>query len=158
MSARAVTGMSAPPYRTPATGGAAGRLRRLVGSFFLLTAGVHVGIVAADPQLYRDFALGSPLPFVRTAWAEVFMAHPGAWGLALALGEAALAVMLLLGGRWALPGWAGVVGFHVGLMLFGWGLWLWSLPALAVLVPAALADLRGSVRALLPHVGQGGLS
>lgn len=37
-----------------------------------------------------------------------------------------------------------VVGafFHVLLMLFGWGVRLWSVPALAILVPLAAHDLR----------------
>jgi hypothetical protein len=28
-------------------------------------------------------------------------------------------------------------------MVFGWGFWLWSVPALALLAPAAARDLRG---------------
>jgi hypothetical protein len=33
-----------------------------------------------------------------------------------------------------------VIVFHLALMLFGWGFWLWSAPALALIVPLALAD------------------
>jgi hypothetical protein len=34
----------------------------------------------------------------------------------------------------------GVIGFHALLMLFGPGIWLWCVPALAVLVATARAD------------------
>jgi hypothetical protein len=33
-----------------------------------------------------------------------------------------------------------VIAFHLALMAFGWGVWLWSVPGLAGLVPAALRD------------------
>ena len=118
------------------------RARRILGGFFLFTGGVHLGIVGADPQFYRDFANGALFPLVRDGWAEVFMAHPALWGLALVVGETTLGVLLLQGGRWARLAWAGVIAFHVALMLFGWGFWLWSLPALALLVPLAVADRR----------------
>jgi hypothetical protein len=36
-----------------------------VGSFYLLTGGVHLGIAAANPAFYRPFADRALLPFVR---------------------------------------------------------------------------------------------
>ena len=38
-------------------------------------------------------------------------------------------------------GWAGVLVFHVLLMVFGLGFWLWSLPAIALLLYLARRDL-----------------
>jgi hypothetical protein len=116
------------------------RAREVVGGFYLTMAGVHLGIVAADPETYRPFADASFLGFVRAGWEHVFMAHPAAWGLALFAGEALLGGFLLAGGRRAKVGWVGVIGFHVALMLFGVGTWLWSVPVLAVVVPLARAD------------------
>lgn len=46
----------------------------------------------------------------------------------------------LVGGRAARVGWVGVITFHLLLMLFGVGFFLWSVPALAVLVVAAVRD------------------
>jgi hypothetical protein len=113
-----------------------------VGAFFVWTAGIHVGIVAADTSFYRHFADGALVPGVQEVWRTVFLADPVAWGLATAAGEAALGLLLLFGSRGArLLGWSGVIGFHVALMVFGWGFWVWSLPALALLVPAALQDV-----------------
>jgi hypothetical protein len=68
------------------------------------------------------------------------MPHPHAWFLALAVGEVVLGLLLLRGGPAARVGWTGVIAFHVLLMAFGFGIWVWCLPALAFLVPAARAD------------------
>ncbi len=113
------------------------RLRRLglslVGGMFLVSAGIHIGIVGADAQQYRHFADGA-MPWVRTAWRDVFMANASAWGLAVAAGELVIGSAILAGGRWTRLGLVGAIGFHVALMLFGFGFWVWSLPVLALLV------------------------
>ncbi len=128
-------GPTAAPTRAAGT-----RARRLVGVFFLTMAGVHLGIVAAGPSAYRHFADAGLYGFVRTGWADVFMAAPVFWGLCLFAGEAVLGTLLLAGGRAARVGWVGVVLFHLLLMLFGFGVWLWSVPVLLVLVPTAVRD------------------
>ncbi|WP_374457589.1 hypothetical protein [Nocardioides sp.] len=115
-------------------------VRRFVGGFYLVMGGINAGIVAADPQTYRSFADGAFWPFVTTTWRDLVMPHPYAWFLLLAAGELALGLLLLRGGRAARIGWVGVIAFHVLLMAFGFGVWLWSVPALALLVPAARAD------------------
>ena len=113
---------------------------RFVGLFFLWASGIHVGIVAADPAFYRHFADGSLLPGLTAVWDSVFMAHAAASGLVVAAGEALLAALLLGPPQWHRVGWAGTIAFHLALMCFGWGFWLWSVPALAVLVRGAVAD------------------
>jgi len=115
--------------------------RRLVGGFFLVMGGVHLGIVGADPQTYDGFADHPLFPFVREGWHQIVMVHPEFWGLCLMAGEIVLGTLLLVGGRAARWGWVGVITFHVLLMLFGVGFWLWSLPALALLVWLARRDL-----------------
>jgi hypothetical protein len=105
----------------------------LIGGMYLVTAGIHIGIVAANAQQYRHFA-DAALPWVHTAWREVFMANPSAWGLAVAAGELMIGIAILAGGRWTRLGVLGAIGFHVSLMLFGVGFWVWSLPMLALLV------------------------
>ena len=105
---------AAPPHR---------RLpgRALVGGFFLVTGGTHLGIVVADPGFYRHFADGAQFAFVRSGWRDIVMAHPVWYGLLLMAGEIALGVALLVGGRTARVGWIGVITFHLLLVLFGWG-------------------------------------
>ncbi|WP_200948233.1 hypothetical protein [Nocardioides sp. Soil774] len=115
-------------------------VRRFVGGFYLVMGGINAGIVLGDPETYRTFADGSWSSFVTDAWREVVTAHPLAWILLLGAGEVTLGVLLLRGAHAARVGWVGVIVFHVLLMSFGVGFWLWSVPALAVLVPSARAD------------------
>jgi hypothetical protein len=126
----------------PATGGE--RVRHwggpVVGGFYLSMGGVHLGLVAADPQTYRHFADGGLFDFVREGWHDIFMSQPAAFGLSLMAAETVLGVFLLLGGRWATVGWTGAVVFHVLLMLFGFGFWLWCVPAIAALAHLARKD------------------
>lgn len=124
---------------------------RIVGMVFLWTSGIHLGIVVAGPSFYRHFADASFLPFVRQGWAGDVMADPVTWGLLLVAGEATLGGLLVAGGRAARVGWVGVIAFHVLLMLFGFGFWLWALPAIAVLVPLARQDWSGLGRVGRPR-------
>lgn len=120
--------------------------RKVVGGFFLVMGGVHLGLVAADPDVYRHFADDALFALVVDGWREIVMAHPEVYGLLLMGGEIVLGATLLIGGRAAYFGWAGVIAFHVLLLVFGWGIWLWSVPALVVLVPIAYHDVRGGCR------------
>jgi len=135
------------------------RIRRFVGGFYLTMGGINAGIVFADPQAYQHFADGAYLDFVAEQWEAIVMANPAAWGLLLAVGEICLGTLLLHDGRAARIGWVGVLSFHVLLMLFGPGIWLWCIPVLAVLVPVCrtdwpqLADVRTSG---VPHVQPAG--
>lgn len=125
--------------------------RRIVGGLFLVTGGVHLGLVAADPQVYAPFADHGLFGFVRVGWRDIVMAEPATWGLLAAAGEILLGILLLSGDRSARWGWAGAILFHVLLMLFGWGFWAWSVPVLAILVLLARPDFVGPPpRARLP--------
>src|SRR3954470_20557338 len=112
----------------------------VVGGFYLSMGGVHLGLVAADTETYRHFADAGLFAFVRDGWQAVFMAHPTTFVLLRASGETAVGILLLRGGRCATVGWAGVIAFHLLLMLFGFGVWLWCLPAVALLVHLARRD------------------
>ena len=110
------------------------------GAFYTCMAGVHIGIVTADPQDYGNVPSQSPWGFIKTAWADIFMAHPQFWGLFAAGLEVFLGVLLLVGGRASKLGWVGVIAFQFPLILFGWGYLIWSLPAAAVLYLGARHD------------------
>ena len=114
--------------------------RAIVGSFFLWTSGIHVGVAAIDPESYRHFADSAVMAWVERGWNEIFMANPRAWGLAVAAGELILGLLLLSGGIAAKVGWLGVSGFNVALVLFGWAFLIWAGPAVAVLVLLARRD------------------
>lgn len=138
MSTTVQPGAAVVTARRPRTRAAS--VRRFVGGFYLVMGGINAGLVAADPEVYRTFADGAYWSFVTRTWHDVVMSEPLVWFLLLAGGEVTLGVLLLCGGRAARAGWAGVITFHVLLMAFGFGFWWWSVPALALLVPAALAD------------------
>lgn len=106
--------------------------RLVVATTYLVGAGVHIGVVAADPQTYQGFADGAPA-IVREAWSDVFMAAPSSWGLVLAGGELVIGVLLLGRGRRARLGIALAIAFHVALMFFGWWAWTYAAPALVAL-------------------------
>ncbi|HET7433014.1 MAG TPA: hypothetical protein VFJ89_16010 [Nocardioides sp.] len=128
-------------HQTGTTRARRGLGRSLVGGFFLVMGGVHLGIVAVDPQTYAPFADHPLFPFVHDGWHGIVMAHPAFWGLCLMAGEITLGTLLLVGGRAARWGWAGVIAFHVLLMLFGVYFWVWCIPALVLLVVLARRDL-----------------
>jgi hypothetical protein len=130
------------PESAGTTRGRPGLGRSVVGGFFLVMGGVHLGIVSVDPQTYDAFADHALFPFVHAGWQQIVMAQPAFWGLCLMTGEIVLGSLLLVGGRAARWGWTGVIVFHVLLMLFGVWVWLWSVPAIAVLVRLARRDLR----------------
>ena len=94
---------------------------------------------------YSDFADHSTLSFVTDTWRSVVAPHQGAFiGLLIAF-EAVVGVLVLLAGRPAVVGMIGILGFHVGLMFFGWAFWVWAIPMLvgvAFLLRAQLIELR----------------
>ena len=139
------------PHLRPA---AAERIRRGIGGFYLVTSGIHIGLVAADAQTYRGFGDAALSP-IHNAWGSVFMAHPAGWGLAVAAGELLIGILLLRPGRAGRLGLAGAIAFHLCLLLFGWWVWCYAVPALVLLVAVAQADLAsaGQAEQARPRVG-----
>jgi hypothetical protein len=133
-----------PPVGAPPAGHLLGRW--IVGAFYLVMGGVHLGVVSADASTYRHFADEGLFAFVREGWLTIVMAHPTVWGLLLMAGEITLGALLLAGPRTARFGWVGVIAFHVLLLPFGFWLWAYAVPALAVLVWLASRDLGRSRR------------
>lgn len=92
---------------------------------------------------YADFASGSYLPFVRDTWESLVVPnHHFFIGVLLVGFEAAVGVLALLGGRRAVLALVGAIGFHVALLSFGWGFFLWSVPMLVGLSLLLSAQLR----------------
>ena len=119
-----------------------GRARRIpgpratrisIGEFYLVMAGINIGLVVGDSEVYRHFADRGLFPFVRDGWADIVMAAPGVWIGLLAGGEISIGVALVAGGRWTLPGYAAIVVFHLALVLFGLGILTWSGPVLLLM-------------------------
>lgn len=100
---------------------------------------VHMFLAVTTPESYRPFADAALFDWVYDGWQDIFMSHPSLWALVLATAELAIAVLLVKSPR---AGYLAVIAFQLALMLFGWGFWLWSVPALSLAVPAARHAFR----------------
>ncbi|WP_432877368.1 hypothetical protein ACQPYH_28590 [Kribbella sp. CA-245084] len=108
-------------------------------ALFASGACVHVILGLAAPSSYDGFADAAFFGWVRDGWQNIFMAYPTPWALLLAAAELTIAVLLVKTPR---LGYVAVVLFHLALMLFGWGFWLWCIPALAFALPATRHAFR----------------
>ena len=66
-----------------------------MGGFFLVMGSVHLGLVSADPQIYRHFADDALFDFVSTGWREIVMAAQALYGLLLMAGEVTAGALLV---------------------------------------------------------------
>lgn len=110
------------------------------GAFYTCMAGVHLGVVVANPQVYASYGEAASMEWVSRLWAQIFMANPAFWGLVAAGLEVLIGVLLLVGGRASRLGWVAVAAFQVALILLGWGYLFWIVPALAIAVLGARHD------------------
>lgn len=108
-------------------------------ALFAFGAVVHCVLALTNADSYRPFADDALFPWVYDGWQTIFMAYPSLWALLLAAAELTIAVLLVKVPR---IGYLAVIAFHLALMLFGWGFWLWSVPALAAAVPATVHAFR----------------
>jgi hypothetical protein len=100
---------------------------------------VNASLAVWSPATYRPFADAPLFGWVSDGWRNIFMANPTLWALLLGAGELMITMLLVSRPR---VGYLGVVGFHLALMLFGWGFWLWCVPMLAFAVPATIHAFR----------------
>jgi hypothetical protein len=141
MVATQTTPRPATPLAAQHTRGRVAHVGRLAfGVIFAGGAAIHVAILVTGTETYRHFADPAFIPFVKQAWLSVFMAHAALLGLLLAAFELTVGLLILAGGRKTTLGLLAALVFHLGLMLFGWGFWFWSLPMVAMMVPLLRYD------------------
>ena len=114
----------------------------IIGGFYLIMAGLNIGLITANPQVYAGFAENPLFGFVHAGWKQIVMAEPRIWIGLLAAGEIMIGSCLLAGGPWARAGYLAVIAFHLLLMLFGFWAWVWALPVLVLLVLLARREFR----------------
>lgn len=123
--------------------------RLALGSLMLIGGAMVNSLYLASDTDYGDFADLSMLTFVTNTWRDLVAPHQGFWiGLLIAF-EAIAGVLVLMGGRAAAVGMIAVLGFHVGLMFFGWAFWVWSVPMIVGVWLLLRAQLR-SIRTTAP--------
>lgn len=119
--------------------------RWALGVLFVLAGALVNAIYLASGTDYGDFADASMIPFVRDTWASLVAPRQGLFiGLLIAF-EAGVGVLVVTGGRRTQAALVAIMGFHVGLMAFGWFFWAWSIPMLAACALLLRAErARGS--------------
>jgi hypothetical protein len=119
------------------------RAGRVVLAMLFVGAGALVNLVfLVTGEDYADFAEASYIPFVRDTWRSLVVPNVEIFIPILIAFEAAVGVLVLLGGRRTQLALVAIIGFHLGLITFGVGFLIW-----AVLMIGALALLlRGEVR------------
>ena len=104
--------------------------RWALGALFVLAGALVNAVYLATGTDYADFADASPFAFVRDTWGSLVAPRQGLFiGLLIAF-ELAVGILVVTGGRRTRAALVAIMGFHVGLLAFGWGFWAWSVPML----------------------------
>ena len=110
--------------------------------FLVFGALVNVIYLVTDWESFADFGEMSQLPFVRDTWGSLVAPNTGVFIGLLIAGEATAGILVLCGGRWTQAGLVLLLAFHVGLLFFGWWLWLYAVPMLGALALLLRAERR----------------
>ena len=116
--------------------------RRAFAFLFLVGGATMNAVFLATGESYATFADGAYIPFVRHTWSSLVVPHHEAWIGLLIVFEAVVGLLALAGGRRLQLAYGLAIAFHVGLLAFGWGFYLWALPMIA----AYATLLRGERR------------
>jgi hypothetical protein len=128
--------------------------RLALGVFYVFAGAVLHTFYLATGVSYATFADAAHVAFVRTAWHSIVAPHQTIFIGLLILFEAVVGVLVLMGGRAAQLGMAGILGMQACLLLFGWILTAFGivmLVAVGLLLRAQLRHDRGRT------AGPGGL-
>jgi hypothetical protein len=94
--------------------------RLALGVFYLVAGAMVHGFYLATGSSYGTFADAAHVSFMRTAWHSVVAPNQTLF-IGLLIGfEAAVGVLVLMGGRKAQLGMVGILGMQACLLLFGW--------------------------------------
>jgi uncharacterized membrane protein YphA (DoxX/SURF4 family) len=79
---------------------------------------------------YADFAKGSYIPYVRDTWASLVVPSHEVFIWVLVAFELAVGMLVMLGGQRTQLAYVAAIAFHIALLSFGWGFYVWSVPML----------------------------
>ena len=120
----------------------AGRLA--VGVLYIGAGALVNAAFLARGDDYEKFADGSYIHYVRDTWRSLVVPNHDVFISTLIVYELAVGVLVLSGGRRTQLGLVGALGFHVALLSFGWGFYLWSLPMLVALALLLRAERQSA--------------
>lgn len=115
-----------------------------VGLLYLVGGAAMNALFLLRGDDYAKFADGAYIAFVRHTWRTVVVPNHHAWIALLIAFEVAVGVPALLSGRRSQLAYTAAIAFHIALLAFGWGFYLWSLPMTAALVILLRAERRAS--------------
>ena len=124
------------------------RFGRVAVAVLYLAAGAAVNtwyLLRGDD--YDGFADASPIPFVRDTWQSLVVPDHDIFISVLIAFELAVGVLAVLGGKRTQLAYVAAIAFHVALLSFGWGFFLWSIPMIAALTTLLRAERSASVAA-----------
>jgi hypothetical protein len=110
--------------------------------FLVFGALVNVVYLVNDWDSFAAFGEMSQFAFVRDTWDSLVVPNTGFFIGLLILGEATAGLLVLSGGRRLEVGLVLLLAFHVGLLFFGWWLWLYAVPMLGALTLLLRAERR----------------
>ena len=102
-------------------------------------AAVNLGMLLRGDD-YAGFADGAYVAFVRNTWESLVVPNHHWFIGALIVFELAVGLLALSGGKRTQVAYAAAIAFHVALLSFGWGFYLWSIPMIAALVTLLRAE------------------
>jgi len=134
------------------TSAPARRRARFALAWLYIGAGalVNLGLLLSGAD-YADFAKGSYIPFVRDTWNSLVVPHQAVFIPILIAFEVVVGLLAIRGGRSTRVALVGAIGFHVGLLAFGWGFYVWSVPMLFALAMLLRADIRETAQSPRVH-------
>jgi hypothetical protein len=113
-----------------------------VGVLFVVGGALlHVINLVTDVS-YADFADPAHFSWVTDAWLDVVAPNEVFFIGLLALFEATVGVLTVLGGRWSQLGMSGVIAFYLVLWIFGWFETVWVILMLPPMVLLLRAERR----------------
>lgn len=121
-----------------------------VGVLYIVGGAVTNAAFLLRGDDYSKFADGSYIAFVRHTWRTLVVPNHDAWISMLIAFELAVGVLALLGGRRTQLAYAAAIAFHIALLPFGWGFYLWSVPMLAALAALLHGERRTGLVAADP--------
>jgi hypothetical protein len=105
---------------------------------------------------YSNFADGTYLPFVTDTWRAVVAPNQGFFIPLLIAFEVAVGVLVLIGGRGTQLALIAAIGFHLGLMFFGWMYYPFSIAMIVAFALLLRAERRNAVAASPPTAQRNG--
>ena len=118
--------------------------RIAVGVLMLFGGALFHAVNLATGGDYAGFADSAHFDWVTTAWRAVVAPYQPTFIGLLVIYEAAVGVLILLGGRRTQLGYVGAIGFHLALWLFGWFVTIYALVIVPALVLLLLAERRAA--------------